>query len=222
MSTHGLFSRRDLVGLAVCAPGLTLLAGPLLAQEAKRQMTWPLPLGPFYPGIKLLDQDGDLTRVGKGRAAQGKVIHLMGRVVNLKGEPVKGARVEIWQADSVGRYKHPSDPNPVIADPHFQGFAVQKTDAQGRYRFKTVKPAPYPGLTTAWRTPHIHFDVSGKFDRVVTQMFFPGEPLNAQDRSFNSMSSAYRELSTAKLLPPTRDVDASSIIAVYDLVLRSG
>ena len=125
MSTHGLFSRRELVGMAVCVPGLTLLSGPLLAQEAKRHMTWPLPLGPFYPAIKPLDQDGDLTRIGKGRAAQGKVIHLMGRVVNLKNEPVKGARVEIWQADHFGRYKHLSDPNPITADPHFQGFAAR-------------------------------------------------------------------------------------------------
>ena len=166
---------------------LSTATGSAIAQESKRLITWPLPLGPFYPQIKPLDQDADLTMItGKPGRAEGHVIHLMGRVMNLKGEPASGAKVEIWQTDSKGRYKHPSDLNPVPADPNFQGYSTQLTDAQGRYRFKTIKPAPYPVLflVSTMRAPHIHFEVSGKFDRVVTQMFFPNEPLNARmDRS---------------------------------------
>lgn len=199
--------------------------GSVFAQEAERLITSPLPLGPFYPQMKPLDQDADLTTIkGKPGRAKGKVIHLMGRVINLKGEPVSGARVEIWQADSKGRYVHPSDPNPVPADPNFQGFGVQITDAEGRYRFKTVKPAPYslPFLLSSMRTPHIHFEVLGKIDRVVTQMFFPNEPLNAQDGLFGRLPAGYKEGVIAKILPPTKELEPDSIVAVWDIVLLKG
>ena len=219
------FSRRQMLEMAIGLSGFALsgTSGSVFAQEAKRLITRPLPLGPFYPQMKPLDQDADLTTIsGKPGRAEGKVIHLMGRVMNLKGEPVSGAKVEIWQTDSKGRYVHPSDPNPVPADPNFQGFGVQITDAEGRYRFKTVKPAAYPGLLAGMRTPHIHFDVSGKIDRAVTQMFFPNEPLNAQDRSFQSLSAVYKEAATAKILPPTKELEADSVVAVWDIVLLKG
>jgi protocatechuate 3,4-dioxygenase beta subunit len=220
-------SRRRMFEMAIGFGGILLGAttGSAIAQEAKRLITWPLPLGPFYPQIKPLDQDADLTIIaGKPGRAEGKVIHLMGRVMNLKGEPVRGAKVEIWQTDSKGRYNHPSDLNPVPADPNFQGYSTQLTDAQGRYRFKTVKPAPYPVLflVSSMRAPHIHFEVSGKFDRVVTQMFFPNEPLNAQDGSFGRLNAEYKEVATAKILPPTKEFEADSIIAVWDIVLPTG
>jgi protocatechuate 3,4-dioxygenase, beta subunit len=219
------FSRRRILGMAIGFGGLAISGtnGTALAQEAKRLITWPLPLGPFYPLMKPLDQDADLTTIaGKPGRAEGKVIHLMGRVMNLKGEPVSGAKVEIWQTDSKGRYAHPSDPNPVPPDPNFQGFSAQFTDADGRYRFKTVKPAAYPGLLVGMRTPHIHFDVSGKIDRVVTQMFFPDEPLNAQDATLGRLNAAYKEAATAKILPPTKDLEADSVVAVWDIVLLKG
>jgi protocatechuate 3,4-dioxygenase, beta subunit len=220
-------SRRRMLGMAIGFGGLVLggMTGSAIAQESKRLITWPLPLGPFYPQIKPLDQDADLTMiVGKPGRAEGKVIHLMGRVMNLKGEPVGGAKVEIWQTDSKGRYVHPSDENPVPADPNFQGYSAQLTDAEGRYRFKTVKPAPYPVLflVSTLRAPHIHFEVSGKYDRVVTQMFFPNEPLNAQDGSFGRLPAAYKEVATARILPPTKDLEAGSVIAVWDIILPKG
>ncbi len=100
----------------------------------------------------------------------------MGRVLNAGGEPVSGARIEIWQANAHGRYAHPADDNPAPLDPNFQGYAKLLTDADGRYRFKTIKPSAYPA-GAFMRPAHIHFDVTGKLDRLVTQMYFPDDPL---------------------------------------------
>ncbi len=221
-------SRRQMLEIALGLGGGIVLSGAtgsVIAQESKRLITWPLPLGPFYPQIKLLDQDADLTMItGKTGRAEGKVIHLMGRVMNLKGEPVSGAKVEIWQTDSKGRYVHPSDENPVPGDPNFQGYGAQLTDAEGRYRFKTIKPAPYPVLflVSSMRTPHIHFEVSGKIDRVVTQMFFPNEPLNAKDGGFSRLNAEYKKAATATILPSTKEFEPDSVIAVWDIVLPKG
>lgn len=216
-------SRRQILGMAIGGLALSGTTGSAFAHETKRLMTMPLPLGPFYPQMKMLDQDADLTTIaGKPGRAEGKVIHLMGRVMNLKGEPVSGAKVEIWQADSKGRYVHASDPNPVPGDPNFQGYGAQLTDAEGRYRFKTVKPAAYPGPRASMRTPHIHFEVSAEIDRVVTQMFFPNEPLNAQDGLFALLRPEYKEAALAKMLPPTKELEADSAIAVWDIVLHKG
>src|SRR4029077_12386445 len=113
----------------------------LLANDSAPTPTPENVLGPFYPVIRSMEKDADLTTIrGHKRPAAGKIIHPMGRVFDLKGEPVKGARVEIWQANTHGRYAHPSDPNPAPLDPNFQGYAVQTTDKEGRYRFKTIKP----------------------------------------------------------------------------------
>ena len=107
----------------------------------------------------------------------------MGRVLNDKGEPVPDAKVELWQANMHGRYTHPSDPNSSRLDPNFEGFGSQKTDSEGRFRFKTVKPGAYPTGVEGWtRPPDIHFDVTGRTDRLVTQVYFPGEPLNENDQ----------------------------------------
>src|SRR5205809_1232643 len=104
-----------------------------------------------------------------------EVIHVMGRVLNVEGQPVRGARVELWQANAHGRYTHPSDTNSAPLDPNFEGFAVQTTDAEGRYRFKTIKPGAYPANPNWMRPPHLHFEVTGKVNRLVTQLYFPGE-----------------------------------------------
>jgi protocatechuate 3,4-dioxygenase beta subunit len=101
----------------------------------------------------------------------------MGRVLNGDGAPVAGARVEIWQANTHGRYTHPYDTNAAPLDPNFEGYGVQVTDAEGRYRFKTIKPGAYP-VTEDWsRPPHIHFDVTGRVGRMVSQMYNDVDPL---------------------------------------------
>lgn len=219
-----MLSRRQVLEMAIVLGGFAFSGTTSLvfAQEAKH--TPSLILGPFYPQIKPLDMDADLTVLaGKQGRAQGKIVHLMGRVLNLKGEPVSGAEVKIWQANTHGRYSHPSDSNTAPLDPNFQGYGVQITDAEGRYRFKTIKPGAYPEvLGGQMRTPHIHFEVAGKTDRVVTQVFFPNEPLNGQDNILQSLKGTRKESVIAKLMPQTKELEADSIIAVWDMVLRKG
>jgi protocatechuate 3,4-dioxygenase, beta subunit len=179
-------------------------------------------LGPFYPLTKPIDRGADLTRLpGKPGRAEGQIIHLMGRVLDTKGEPLKGVRVEIWQANAHGRYVHASDPNPAPIDPNFEGFGVQVTDREGRYRFKTIRPAGYPTHIPEWqRPPHIHFDVTGKTDKLVTQMYFAGDPLNAKDRLLQSSWAQERLIAT--LLPPTPEEEPESLLAVWDIVIPRG
>ena len=222
MSIEKSISRRRVLGMSLAVGGLALsgAASSVLAQALKR--TPGEILGPFYPVLKPLDQDADLTMIsGKSARAQGQVLQLTGRVLNLKGEPVPGARVEIWQANTHGRYDHPSDRNPAPLDPNFQGFAVQFTDAEGRYRFKTIKPGAYPATPDWMRPPHVHFEVIGKSNRLVTQMYFPGEPLNEKDLLLQGLR-ANKEGAIAKLLAPTKDVEPDSLIALWDIVLDKG
>jgi protocatechuate 3,4-dioxygenase beta subunit len=144
-------------------------------------------------------------------------------VLNGGGEPVRNARVALWQANSHGRYVHLSDPNTAAAlDPNFQGFGLQTTDAEGRYRFKTVKPGPYPARTGDWmRAPHIHFEISGRFDRKVTQMFFPGEPLNDQDRLFQEVRNN-RDGLVASVTPARELGNPAELLVTWDITLTSG
>lgn len=195
-------------------------AGSLLAQKLRR--TPAQILGPFYPLHKPLDQDADLTMIaGKPGRAAGQVIHVMGRVTDAQGEALPGVRIEIWQANTYGRYTHPSDTNSAPLDPNFEGYAVLTTDAQGRYRFKTIKPGAYPTDAGAMRPPHIHFDLTGKVNRTVTQMYFAGEPLNDGDNLLQTVG-ANRERLIVDLLPPTRDLEPDSLLAVWDIVLDKG
>ena len=213
------FSRRRALGMSL---GLAMsgFLGSALAQSLKR--TPGEIVGPFYPVLKPLDHDADLTNIaGKTGRAQGQVIHLMGRVLNVNGEPVKGARVEIWQANSQGRYTHPSDTNPAPVDPNFEGFSVQFTDAEGRYRFKTIKPGAYPATATWMRPPHIHFEVTGRTNRLTTQMYFPGEPLNDKDILLQGLRSN-REGAIAKIDQPGEGFERDSLMATWDIVLDKG
>jgi protocatechuate 3,4-dioxygenase beta subunit len=178
-------------------------------------------LGPFYPLDKPLDDDADLTVVkGRKTRATGQVIHVMGRVLNVAGEPVKGARIEVWQANAHGRYRHPNDNNPAPLDPNFEGFAKISTDAEGRYRFKTIKPSGYPA-GEMMRPAHIHFDVAGKVSRLVTQMYFPGDPLIGND-GILAAAMHNKQLLIADVRPPTRDLEPDSLLANWDIVLENG
>lgn len=179
-------SRRLALGQIAAAPlvGSLLLSGRAFAAP-------PTPftdIGPFYPVARIAEEDGDLTLVGKGKAAQGKVIEIVGRVLDGKGAPLARSRVEIWQANAVGKYAHAGDTSANPLDPGFQGFGAVTTDAQGNYRFVTIMPGAYritPGAfgiaEGAIRPPHIHLDVAARNDRLITQMLFPGDPLNDKD-----------------------------------------
>lgn len=177
-------SRRSvLIGLPFAAAPVAM-AQPLDASETRRASTLlrtgtpQMALGPFYPVVRPHNKDADLTRLGRNSPrALGEVIDVAGVVLGEDGRtPVSKAVIDIWQAAASGAYNHPSDPNAAPRDPNFQGFARLKTDSEGQFRFRTIKPGPYDT-----RAPHIHFDISGKRRRLITQMLFPDEPLNASD-----------------------------------------
>jgi protocatechuate 3,4-dioxygenase beta subunit len=179
-------------------------------------------LGPFYPLEKPGDRDSDLTRLaGRRGRAQGQVVHVEGRVLNVQGTPVAGARVELWQANALGRYNHPSDPNPAPLDPNFQGYGVQVTDREGRFRFTTIKPGPYPVDRERVRSPHLHFEVTGRWDRRVTQMFFAGEALNEQDFVLQA-AFRNRERLIAELVAAPKGEDPGARVVRWEIVVPRG
>lgn len=179
-------SRRQVVGGLAAGMGL-LLPWIALAQKESlsRRGTPLLALGPFYPLDRPPEEDADLTRIaGRPGQAQGTIMELAGRVLTEAGAPVAGALLDIWQTNGLGRYHHPSDESGLPLDPNFQGAAVIHTDAEGGYWIRTVIPMPY-----GRRQRHIHFDVRGKRRRLMTQMFFPGEP-NERDTLYPTLQSA--------------------------------
>jgi protocatechuate 3,4-dioxygenase, beta subunit len=186
--------RRAFLGVAGLAAGVLLP----LRTDAQVQLvetgTPQLTLGPFYPLDRPRDTDWDMTRVaGQTGRAQGTVIELVATVRAASGAPVAGARLDAWQTNGLGRYHHPSDPTGLPLDPAFQGLARLTTGADGHFRLRTVMPQPY-----ARRQRHIHFDVSGRKRRLITQMFFPGEP-NERDSLFPRIANdAQRMLAVAR------------------------
>ena len=117
---------------------------------------------------------------------------------------------------------HPSDPNPAPLDPNFDGTALLTTDASGRYGFRTIKPAAYPTGPTTMRPAHIHFQVSGRQDRLVTQMYFAGDPYNATDPFLNSALAPRRDLLIVKLQDSAAEFEPDSKVAVFDMVVFKG
>jgi protocatechuate 3,4-dioxygenase beta subunit len=181
----------------VAAPAVVLgAAHPALAQLA------PTPRqtrGPFYPATRPSDSDLDLTRVaGRPGRAKGEVIEVAGRVLHARTGPLAGATVEIWQADAEGRYHHPRE-SAGQADPNFQGFGAVRADRDGGYYFRTVRPRFY-GSGAGMRTPHIHFRIVAEGrPELVTQMYFPGEAMNARDGLFRSLpNETARDALTAR------------------------
>ena len=195
-------TRRAVLGAGVGVP-LGILAAPAMAAEAACAPTPRQTTGPFYPVFDQIDKDVDLTKLtGHGGHARGEVIRVTGRVLDETCTPVEGALVDLWQANANGRYAHPADPNPAPLDPNFQGWGQAVTDADGRYAFRTIKPAAYPlrfmsdgkaDEEAGFRTPHLHFRVSKRgYAELATQMYFAGEALNDEDGVLRRVPEAER------------------------------
>jgi protocatechuate 3,4-dioxygenase beta subunit len=175
--------------------------------------------GPFYPIHEQTDKDVDLTQInGKKHQAIGQVIHVQGRVLDTDGNVLKNAFVEIWQANTWGRYRHKRDPNTAPLDPNFQGWGQTTTGAKGRYSFKTILPGAYPAGPDWKRPPHIHFKISKPgFHALTTQMYFPGQRLNEADLILQNLPAAQREMVIAK----RQNNEDDKPVFVFDIVLRS-
>ena len=146
--------------------------------------------GPLLGADRVKPGDADLTRQHDGEP-QGERIIVTGRVLDSDGRPVPDSLVELWQTNAAGRYRHPVDQHDAPLDPNFTGLGRCVTDSEGRYRFVTIKPGAYPWRNhpNAWRPAHIHFSLFGRSftQRLVTQMYFPGDPLHALDPVLNSV-----------------------------------
>jgi len=181
--------------------------------------------GPTFDDLWCGPNAADLTRVrGRGGEAQGQRIIVSGRVVDEAGRPVRGTLVEVWQANAAGRYHHGSDLHDAPLDPNFTGAGQVVTDDVGRYRFLTIRPGAYPWRNTynAWRPAHIHFSVFGPSfaTRLITQMYFEGDPLLATDPVFHSIpDSAARERLIAAYDPNLSEAEYALGYA-WDIVLR--
>ena len=152
--------------------------------------------GPVFGDRDLGDADNDMTQANGGEAI-GQRIFVHGRVLGWDGKPVPHTLIEAWQANAAGRYRHKNDSWPAPLDPHFNGVARTMTDENGNYSFLTVMPGCYPwgNHHNAWRPAHIHFSLYGRQfgERLVTQMYFPGDPMFFQDPIYNSVPAGARE-----------------------------
>lgn len=172
---------------------------PRYASTVKRAPTRPLVLlphtlseltGPVFGYDRIAPGDNDLTAHHTGEPLGERII-VSGRVLDDYGRPVRQALIEIWQANAAGRYRHKGDTHNAPLDPNFDGYGRVMTDAEGRYTFLTIKPGAYPwgNHYNAWRPAHIHLSLfgAGILSRLVTQMYFPGDPLLPEDPIYNSV-----------------------------------
>ena len=209
-----MIARRRLFEIfAGCATGLSWSGA---ARTAALPATPAQTPGPFYPLEFPADSDNDLVQIaGHSGTAKGTVTYVTGRVLDPTGRPISGARVEVWQCDANGRYHYVHDASadrPL--DENFQGYGRTATDAAGNYRFRTIRPVPYPG-----RTPHIHFAVSGAgLPRFTTQMYVAGEPLNERDGVLMGIRDP---AARARVIVPLRsapEAEPGALAATFDII----
>jgi protocatechuate 3,4-dioxygenase beta subunit len=191
--------------LVVIPQTLTELTGPVYGHDAVR------------PG------DHDLTRQHAGEPLGERII-VHGRVLDEDLRPVPNTLIEIWQANAAGRYIHVVDQHPAPLDPNFTGAGRAATDANGTYRFITVKPGAYPWRNhpNAWRPAHIHFSLFGPsfVSRLVTQMYFPGDPLFPFDPIFNSVADENARKRMISSFDLESTVPEWALAYRFDIVLR--
>jgi protocatechuate 3,4-dioxygenase, beta subunit len=210
-----MIARRRILEIAAGCAAAFSLGG------AGRAATLPLTpqqtAGPFYPLSIPADSDNDLVRVaGHSRTAKGTITYVSGRVLDLNGRPLSGMRVEIWQCDTNGHYHYVRDDRGnTPLDDDFQGYGQTIADAAGGYRFRTIRPVPYPG-----RTPHIHFAVTGPgLARFTTQMYVADEPLNERDGVLMGVRDPAARARLIVPLRPASEVEANALTGTFDIVI---
>lgn len=198
---HGL-----LLGTLACSAHAAW-AQSLIATPAQSE-------GPFYPDRLPLDQDNDLIIVdGHQTPAAGEITDLSGRILDLRGNPLRGVTIEIWQVDHNGHYIHSADAS-ARNDANFQGFGRFETGRDGQYRFRTIKPVPYPG-----RTPHIHVKLrKGGRDLLTTQLYVQGHPLNERDGVLRGIRDPAQRAALLVPFLPSRE-HPGQLAARFDIVL---
>jgi len=214
VSTPTTPSRRLFLASAAAVPFFTVrgaFADELTKTPAQTE-------GPFYPDKLPLDTDTDLLIVNDTiTPAVGEVTHLSGKIVDLRGNPVKNAVVEIWQCDANGVYLHTRDSGPKKdkQDKHFQGFGRFATSSTGEYYFRTIKPVPYPG-----RTPHIHFKVKrGGKELLCTQCYIEGHDGNERDGVYRGIREEKARKAVTIPFAPIKDSKIGELAAHFDIVL---
>lgn len=200
------------IGLSAVG-GLAPIAQPWAAEAAREYAKTPRQTeGPFYPLVRTMAIDADLIHVpGESGAAFGEATAVEGRVLDSSGRPLAGVLVEVWQANGYGRYNDARDQSNKPIDRRFKGYGTNVTDDEGRYRFLTIRPVPYPG-----RAPHIHFALSGQRvgRRFVTQMYVAGAAENDRDSLLRALSPAER-----KRLLVGLDKSGSQWNGTFDIVI---
>ena len=212
-TNRSLTTRRGFLGgIAVGAAAFS--AAGVFAEELVRT---PLQTeGPFYPNKLPLDTDNDLLIINDTiTSAVGEITHLTGRILDSRGEPLRGALVEIWQADANGAYLHTGTTNADKRDTNFQGFGRFLTGSTGEYYFRTIKPVPYPG-----RTPHIHFAVKFKGqDQFTTQCYIKNHPGNDRDFVLKAVRDTKARESLLADFAPVKQSRIGELAAKFDIVL---
>lgn len=206
-SNRRSFIKDNVVGGALIALSTSTYAGVPTPPEIE---------GPFYPLYPQKDQDFDLTQVdGHAHKAKGDVVNIQGNVIDVDGSPIENATVDIWQANSMGRYRHPHDQNKAALDPDFQGWAIVQSGKKGGFKFKTIIPGAYPVSKTWLRPPHIHFKVSKMgYEEIITQMYFPNHELNDIDQLLQRKTKAEQKMMIASA------VKEQSNTLEYNIVLQ--
>ncbi len=207
-STRRRFLTRTALGAAFCTvPGLFAEALTLTPKQTE---------GPFYPDKLPLDTDNDLLILNNAATPSlGEVTYLSGRILDARGEPIRGALVEIWQCDANGAYLHTRSGNAAKRDAHFQGFGRFITGSTGEYLFRTIKPVPYPG-----RAPHIHLKVRrANKDLLTTQCYVKGHEGNDRDGIYRSLKDEKSRTALTVDFVPIKGAKAGELAAKFDVVV---
>jgi protocatechuate 3,4-dioxygenase, beta subunit len=215
-------SRRNILKMGALSLGVTTVSTALGQSKELCGLTPAQTKGPFYPIKDQPDKDSDLTFVqGQPGKASGQEIFVQGIVTDQTCVPLSGALVEIWQACSTGKYNHPNDPNTAPLDRNFQYWGRAITNVAGQYRFKTILPGAYPADTGWVRPPHIHFRIQKiGYAEMITQLYFEGQALNAQDRILMALPINDRKKVVVPLMRVPNQSPGSSLVANFNVAIR--